>query len=80
MPMIWGIGDKHSGCACAACGKEIKMARWGAHVIDGGANVLHPDDEDKYEPDAGEMGLHYLGSECRRKFGAFAVRLSGNKP
>jgi len=51
----------------------MRVARWAVHVIDGGSNVLHPDDESEYQPDAGEMGFHFIGPECRKKFGEFAV-------
>lgn len=73
MPMIWGDGAGNGRAPCVACGREMRVARWAVHVIDGGSNVLHPDDESEYQPDAGEMGFHFIGPECRKKFGEFAV-------
>lgn len=74
MKMIWG--DQKDGVRnpCAACGRELKGEAWFVHVIDGGSNVLHPSEEATYQPDAGEMGFHPVGPECRKKFGAFAVK------
>lgn len=55
---------------CFMCGKEVnpetcKMV----HLIDGGSNILHPEDEDKYEEDSGDLYFHYVGSECLKKIG-----------
>jgi hypothetical protein len=47
-------------------------------VIDGGALVLHPEDEALYSADSGYMGCYLVGPECRRKFGEFAFRWLSN--
>jgi len=47
---------------------------YAVHVINGGADVLHPDDEALYVPDGGDMGCHMLGPECRKRFGEFAFK------
>lgn len=73
MAMIWSSGAGMGKNPCAACGREMKGKRWAVHVIAGGGKVLHPDDESSYVSDAGEMGLHMVGPECRKKFGEFAV-------
>lgn len=73
MPMTWGDKSGQGHCPCAACGREIKGRRWAVHVINGGSHVLHPDYEFEYQPDGGEMGLHFVGPECRKKFGDFAI-------
>ena len=66
------VGDGHH---CILCGKKVNKARmWAVHIIDGGDKVLHPDDEHLYQSDAGEMGCHTVGSECRKAFGDFAVK------
>lgn len=65
-------GD-HQYCIC--CGKKVNRKRmWAVHIIDGGAHILHPDDEHLYVSDAGEMGCHMVGSECRKQFGEFAFK------
>jgi hypothetical protein len=76
MKMIWADGGLDFRNPCAACGRAIKEGseRWFVHVIDGGANVLHPDDEPNYEPDSGNMDFHAVGPECRKKFKDFAVK------
>lgn len=77
--MIWGkpensVGDP-DGHDCAVCGKRVNPKRmWAVHVINGGSDVLHPEDEHLYVSDAGEMGCHMLGSECRKQFGEFAFK------
>lgn len=72
--MKWGEDVLSDGEHCAVCGKPIKGKVWGVHVIDGGNLVLHPDDEDKYVSDGGDMGTHDVGSECRKHFKDFAAR------
>lgn len=71
-PMIWG-GEKGGNQPCAACGRELRGRTFAVHVIDGGDSVLHPDDAERYDGDNGDMGLHLVGPECRRKFGEYAV-------
>lgn len=58
---------------CAVCGRELTGKQFVVHVINGGGEVLHPDDEFLYEPDGGDLGCHYIGPECRKKFGKFAT-------
>jgi hypothetical protein len=79
MPMTWAKDlFGRSDHPCAYCGKDVKRTgpRWFVHVIRGGAHVLHPDSEADYEEDAGEMGFHAVGPECRKHFGDFAVRFT----
>jgi hypothetical protein len=71
MQMVWGNMGGPTQNPCAACGREMKEKVWAVHVIDGGARVLHPEDEAAYSPDSGEMGFHFVGPECRKKFGSF---------
>jgi len=57
---------------CVVCHKDIKTGKDRArfvHVIEGGSHVLHPDDEDLYVPDRGDMGLFEIGPECARRLG-----------
>jgi hypothetical protein len=73
MPMKWSGKNSHiSGPYCVACGRSVKPGMlYSVHVINGGADILHPQDEANYTPDAGEMGWHNLGPECRKQFGDF---------
>jgi len=71
--MIWGQPKDGFIEPCAACGRELSGRRWVVYVINGGADVLHPGDEKEYRPDGGEMGCHFVGPECRKKFGKFAT-------
>ena len=54
---------------CHHCQKDIKSNPHYAHVIQGGATILHPDDEHLYESNAGDMGSLPFGSGCARKIG-----------
>lgn len=76
MKMIWAPGGVNGRDPCAVCGKELSKTgqRYCVHVINGGSDVLHPADEHLYVEDAGEMGFHSVGSECRKRFGEFAVK------
>lgn len=71
MPMIWASPSGIGRHPCAACGRELRGKEYGIHIINGGGEVLHPDDEAEYWPDGGDMGVHYVGPECRKKFGEF---------
>lgn len=56
---------------CVRCQKDLKK---GAefrqiHLVDGGAMILHPEDEAIYMSDAGDLGTHLLGMECARIIG-----------
>lgn len=61
----------HTDHFCIKCQKDIKPGQpvRMVHLINGGIDILHPDDEAKYMPDAGEMGLHAVGSDCAQKIG-----------
>ena len=52
---------------CVVCGRRVKEPRYFLHVVNGGTHALHPEDEDKYEADGGEMGMQIIGPNCRRK-------------
>lgn len=56
---------------CVKCNRDLKsgQSRREIHLISGGAEVLHPADEALYVPDAGDMGWHFIGSDCARKIG-----------
>lgn len=75
MKMIWA-NDQSNPNGCVVCGKTLSTNKYAVHVIDGGASVLHPEDEAIYasDPDGGDMDWHYLGSECAKKFLGFAVK------
>jgi len=70
--MVWSERAGQGRNPCVACGREMKSKQWAVHVIDGGSRVLHPDDEAEYQDDGGDMGCHFVGPECRKKFGEFA--------
>lgn len=60
---------------CCACHKDIKgKPKYYVHVIDGGVTALHPEDEDKYVSDGGDLGAQPIGSDCARKLGLEWVR------
>lgn len=53
------------GTPCMACGRPLNPAKtYDVHIINGGNSVLHPDDEDKYVPDGGDIGHWDVGPEC----------------
>jgi hypothetical protein len=75
MEMIWADDNMTGHNPCAVCGREMKGGNhYAVHVIDGGDNILHPEDEDEYIDDGGDMYWHPVGPECRKKFGTFAVK------
>lgn len=51
---------------CIRCGKEVKNDKYSVHLIDGDLIMLSKEDEDKYISDNGDMGLHSIGSECKK--------------
>jgi len=51
---------------CAVCGRKVKHPAGMLHLIAGGDTVLHPDAEDLYEPDGGDLGLYPVGKDCAR--------------
>lgn len=67
-------GDYPADMPCWHCGRCLSKSKrvYEIHVIEGGSLVLHPGDEDLYEPDAADMGLQQLGPECRKRYGEFA--------
>jgi len=55
---------------CCRCGRHIASRTYRTvHLIAGGAQVLHPEDEQLYTPDEGDMGWHPIGNGCARKLG-----------
>lgn len=62
----------HAECYCIICHRALKAGqphRW-VHLVDGGWNILHPDDEEAYGVgDPGDMGGHRVGMDCARKLG-----------
>lgn len=60
---------------CARCHKDLKLGqkRRGVHMVDGGAMVLHPEDEAIYAATPGvvnsDMGFWMVGMDCARKIG-----------
>jgi hypothetical protein len=63
--------DPKTDLFCCRCQKDIKpnSGRKWVHLIDGGASILHPDDEKLYTPDGGDLGLYPIGMECARIIG-----------
>ena len=54
---------------CCACGKTLMRVVDMVHIINGGNDVLHPDDEPLYEPDAGDCGCFPIGADGARRLG-----------
>lgn len=56
---------------CMNCQKAInpKRPHRMVHLVNGGQEILHPDDEEKYQPDDGDCGSHPIGPDCARRFG-----------
>lgn len=64
------VGLVASDLVCCRCNKRIRSKAYRlVHLIDGGANVLHPEDADAYIPDDGDMDWHPIGPDCARKIG-----------
>ena len=76
MKMIWGMPESYpAGPICACCGRSLNgKAMVHVHVINGGSDVIHPEDEDMYESDAGDMDYHDIGIGCAKKFKGFTVK------
>jgi len=56
---------------CVRCHRDFKTTdkfRW-VHIIEGGASVLHPEDEGKYNDPAADLYMHKIGMACARKIG-----------
>lgn len=58
-------GDAPEG-ACIICGAPTKK-QLALHCVDGGPFALHPEDEERYTPDGGDLGIQYIGPDCLRK-------------
>jgi hypothetical protein len=59
---------------CVRCQKDIKpgAATRMVHVVDGGVNILHPEDENIYLKvgnQRGDCGMHLVGLDCARQLG-----------
>lgn len=50
---------------CVRCGKGVKNKKYFVELIEGGLNALSTK-EQADEDDAGYMGMHPIGSECRK--------------
>jgi len=56
--------------ACVLCQKDLTgPPKRRIHIIAGGGQIPHPDDEAKYVPDSGDMLSHEIGNGCARKIG-----------
>lgn len=54
---------------CCVCGKTLARVIDMVHLINGGADILHPDDEHLYESNAGNCGCFPIGADCARRVG-----------
>lgn len=64
--------DPKTNHFCAMCQKDMDPAKpyRTVRIIDGGATVLHPDDEARYRPDRDERPITgSIGSDCARRLG-----------
>lgn len=52
---------------CACCGLPVPKPKFYVHMIHGGGVALHPDDEDIYIEDGGDMGLQPVGTDCLKR-------------
>lgn len=50
------------------------------HLVDGGAFVLHPDDEAAYVPDREDRGFYAIGMDCARVLGIDWTHSPTSKP
>lgn len=57
-----------NGYPCVVCGKECETHKQSVHLIEGGAAILHPQDEALYKDDGGDMGFYPVGNDCVKKF------------
>lgn len=69
--------DPKTDVFCWRCQKDLKPGqprKW-VHIINGGIDLLHPDDEDQYDRianAASDLGCFPVGMDCARRIGAFA--------
>ena len=64
--------------ACCCCDKPIARGRITrmVHLVDGGGQVLHPQDEHLYQSDEGDCLWLPIGSECVKRLGkAWSIHL-----
>ncbi len=56
---------------CIKCQKDLKPDRayHAIHIINGGAWILHPEDETLYVSDGGDMYYFEIGDDCARQIG-----------
>lgn len=56
---------------CWRCQKDLKPGQpyREIHIIEGGAEILHPDDESEYVSDGGDMYFFPVGMDCAKKIG-----------
>lgn len=54
---------------CFLCKKVITRQKRMIHVIDGGSRILHPDDEELYKSDSGDMQWLPIGPDCAKRLG-----------
>ena len=56
---------------CVYCQKDMKpeSIKFEVRLIDGGATILHSEDESLYIPDSGDMGYFAIGSDCAKRLG-----------
>lgn len=69
--------DPKTDVFCWRCQKDLKpgQSRKWVHIINGGTDLLHPDDEDQYDAIANaatDLGCFPVGMDCARKIGEFA--------
>ncbi len=69
-------GNARGEVWCVLCQKALRPnAKYRfLHLINGGVDVLHPDDEALYTPDGGDLGAHPVGNECVKKCGEWATK------
>lgn len=55
---------------CVRCYRELTGKNYRTvHLINGGLDVLHPDDEKNYISDNADLGFHKIGADCAKKIG-----------
>ena len=62
---------KNAKNPCGRCNRNIKdgSKSRSVHLINGGLDVLHPDDESKYVSDSGDLGFYSVGMDCAKAIG-----------
>lgn len=56
---------------CVRCNKDIKPSSpaRSVHLVNGGLDILHPEDEAIYTSDAGDCGAFLVGMDCANRIG-----------